>query len=197
MKQHATIPISEYRKLSDEEVIYRYAKRNEAQAMTCLYERYAHLVLGVCLKYLKETETAKDATQQIFIKLLDDLKRFEINNFKPWLLKVVRNYCLVELRQSILVKGNHTSLPEDLEFEDPLETLGEAEVWEDRIRTALTGLNEAQSTCVSMFYLKRMTYKVVASLTGYSLAQVKSHIQNGRRNIKQQLTAQHTISEKK
>lgn len=197
MKQQTTIPISEYRKLSDEEVVYRYAKRNEAQAMTSLYERYAHLVLGVCLKYLAEAETAKDATQQIFIKLLDDLKRFEINNFKPWLLKVVRNYCLVALRQNIAVKGNQISLPVDLEFEAPLDALSEAEVWEERIRTAISGLNEAQRICVSMFYLKKMTYKDVASLTGYSLAQVKSNIQNGRRNIKQQLTAQHTISEKK
>ena len=188
MKPKSPIPLSEYRKLSDEDVIHRYVHRHEAQAMNCLYERYAHLVLGVCFKYLKDGEGAKDATQQIFIKLLDDLKRFEIVHFKAWLMQVTRNFCLMQLRQSLQVVNNTLTLPDSMEFEDDGHPMPEREILLNNLESALAGLNEEQRTCVSLFYLQKMTYSSIAEKTGYSMMEVKSHIQNGRRNLKIKLT---------
>jgi RNA polymerase sigma-70 factor (ECF subfamily) len=162
--------------------------RHEAQAMNCLYERYAHLVLGVCFKYLRDGEAAKDATQQIFIKLLDDLKRFEIVHFKGWLMQVTRNYCLMQLRRSVPVVHNTISLPDNMEFEDDTHPLPEREVLLTRLETALASLNEEQRTCISLFYLQKMTYSMIAEHSGYTMMEVKSHIQNGRRNLKIKLT---------
>lgn len=165
-------------------MIYRYARRGEAQAMNCLYERYAHLVLGVCCKYLKDTETAKDATQQVFIKLLEDLKRFEIVRFKPWLMQVVRNYCLMQLRQNIPVVNNTISLPENMEFEENVHHNVASEILLDNLEKELAALNDPQRICVTLFYLKKLDYATVAQQTGFSLMEVKSHLQNGRRNLK-------------
>ncbi len=184
MKPKTTIPLSEYRKLSDEEVVYRYARRDESQAINCIYERYAHLVLGVCFKYLKEAEAAKDATQQIFIKLLEDLKRFEIEKFKPWLMQVTRNYCLMQLRQNIPVVNNTISLPENMEFEEEVHHNTESELLLNELEAALSSLNDAQRICVTLFYLNKLDYATVAQQTGFTLLEVKSHIQNGRRNLK-------------
>lgn len=191
MKPKPPFPLSEYRKLSDEEVIHRYVHRHEAQAMNCLYERYAHLVLGVCFKYLKESEAAKDATQQIFIKLLEDLKRFEITRFKSWLLQVARNYCLMQLRQSLPVSNNTIALPDNMEFEEEAHHMPEREVLLNDLEAAVDELNEAQKTCITLFYLQKLTYSAIAGQTGYSTAEVKSHIQNGRRNLKLKLTQTH------
>lgn len=184
MKPKSPLPLSEYRKLSDEDVVHRYVHRHEAQAMNCLYERYAHLVLGVCFKYLKEGESAKDATQQIFIKLLEDLKRFEITHFKAWLMQVTRNYCLMQLRQSIPVVNNTVALPEHMEFEDDSHPLPEHELLLNELEAAVDALNEEQKTCVQLFYLRKLTYVAIAERTGYTMMEVKSHIQNGRRNLK-------------
>jgi RNA polymerase sigma-70 factor (ECF subfamily) len=188
VKPKSPLPLSEYRKLSDEDVVHRYVHRHEAQAMNCLYERYAHLVLGVCFKYLKDGEAAKDSTQQIFIKLLDDLKRFEIHHFKAWLMQVTRNFCLMQLRQSIQVVNNTLTLPDNMEFEDGGHPMPEREILLDRLEAALADLNDEQRTCVSLFYLQKMTYSSIAERTGYSMMEVKSHIQNGRRNLKIKLT---------
>ncbi|MBS1616194.1 MAG: sigma-70 family RNA polymerase sigma factor [Bacteroidetes bacterium] len=187
MKQKPPLPLSEYRKLSDEEVIHRYVHRHDAQAMNCLYERYSHLVLGVCFKYLRESEAAKDATQQIFIKLLEDLKRFEIIRFRSWLLQVVRNHCLMQLRQSLPVVKNTISLPENMEFEEEWHPLTEREVLLQELEAALDSLNEAQKTCIALFYIQKLTYSGISLNTGYSISQVKSYIQNGRRNLKLKL----------
>ena len=188
VKPKPPLPLTEYRKLSDEDVIHRYVHRHEAQAMNCLYERYAHLVLGVCFKYLKETEAVKDATQQIFIKLLEDLKRFEIVHFKAWLMQVVRNYCLMQLRQSLPVVNNTIALPDDMEFEDDRHPLMDREALLNTLEAAVDNLNEAQKSCITLFYLEKLTYAVIALRTGYSVPDVKSHIQNGRRNLKIKLT---------
>ncbi len=187
MKPKPPLPLTEYRKLSDEEVIRRYVQRHDAQAMNCLYERYSHLVLGVCFKYLKESEAAKDATQQIFIKLLEDLKRFQITRFKGWLLQVARNHCLMQLRQNLSVSNNTIALPADMEFEEESHHSGEREALLNDLEAALADLNEAQKTCITLFYIQKLTYAAIASQTGFSTAEVKSHIQNGRRNLKLKL----------
>ncbi len=156
--------------------------------MNCLYERYAHLVLGVCFKYLRDSENAKDATQQIFIKLLEDLKRFEIIRFRSWLLQVVRNHCLMHIRHALPVANNTISLPEHMEFEAEMHPLPERETLLNELEAAVETLNEAQKTCITLFYLRKMTYAGIATQTGFSIAEVKSHIQNGRRNLKLKLT---------
>jgi RNA polymerase sigma factor (sigma-70 family) len=187
LKTKLQLPLSDYRKLCDEDVIHRYVHRNEHSAFTCLYERYAHLVLGICFKYLQDGEAAKDATQQIFIKLLEDLKRFEIISFKAWLLQVVRNYCLMQLRKSLPVVNNTIELGENMEFEEEIHPIAEREHLLQLLETSLTELNDEQKTCIELFYLQKMNYAAIADKTGYTLMQVKSNIQNGKRNLKNKL----------
>jgi len=182
-------PSSDYRKLPDEELIYRFVHRQEQVAITYLYERYAHLVLGVCCKYLNDTEAAKDATQQIFIRLLDDLKKYNIEKFKPWLCQVARNYCLMQLRQSIPVVNNEFITHMDMELEEDVHQKIEQEKTYEKLEDALKGLNEEQRVCIELFYLKKMTYAGISQQTGYTLLQVKSFIQNGKRNLKIKLEA--------
>ena len=71
------------------------------------------------------------------------------------------------------------------------EDEGLAEVREQKLEAleeALSGLNEEQRICLDLFYLKDKSYADVANLTGFEIKQVKSHIQNGKRNLKNQLS---------
>lgn len=157
--------------------------------MEQLYERYSHLVLGVCIKYLKDTEAAKDATQQIFIKLLEDLKRFNIEKFKPWLFQVARNFCLMQLRSSIPVVKNEFITNSDMEFEDGWHHKVEQEEMLVKLEDAIKELNKEQRICIEKFYLEKMTYAEISQNTGYDLLQVKSCIQNGKRNLRIRIEA--------
>ena len=190
MKPRPQNPLTDYRKLCDEDVVHRYVHRHESHALACLYDRYAHLVLGVCFKYLKDPAAAQDATQQIFIKLLDDLKRFQIVQFRPWLMQVTRNYCLMQLRGSLQVHHNTIALPEELPFEDETSAYRQMdyELLLQSLEAALGTLSEAQKQCVTLFYLEKKSYAQIAALTGFTMLEVKSHIQNGRRNLKIKLT---------
>lgn len=187
------MPQGEYKKLSDEELVFRYAQRNEHPAFACLFERYSHLVYGVCLKYLKDTEAAKDAMQQVFIKLLEDLKRFKIEKFKPWLYQVAKHYCFMQLRKSVPVIDNKIELGEDMEFEDDWHHNTEQEALLDKLEVAIRELNDEQRICIELFYLAKKTYTEIAIQTSYTMMQVKSAIQNGRRNLKIKLEAQRNV----
>jgi RNA polymerase sigma factor (sigma-70 family) len=193
VKTSSKVAQGDYKKLSDEELIHRYVHRQEHAAVSVLFERYGHLVYGVCVKYLKDPEEAKDAMQQIFIKLLDDLKRYNVENFKPWLYQVTKNYCFMQLRRSVPVTNNELATNVDMEFEEDWHHKIEQEQLLDKLEVAISQLNQEQRRCIELFYLQKLTYAEVSAKTGYSILQVKSAIQNGRRNLKIKLEASRNV----
>ena len=54
----------------------------------------------------------------------------------------------------------------------------------------IESLNAEQQDCIKMFYIGEMSSKEIAASTGFSMNEVKSHIQNGKRNLKNYLTKQ-------
>jgi RNA polymerase sigma factor (sigma-70 family) len=180
---------ADYKKLSDEELVHRFAHKHEQAAVNCLFERYGHMVFGVCLKYLKQTAAAQDATQQIFIKLLEDLVRFKIENFKPWLFQTTKNHCLMQLRKSIPVSGNEFEAIEAKHSDQDLQVKLQQEQMFVQLEKELGSLNEEQRSCIELFYLQQHTYATIAAKKGITIQKVKSAIQNGRRNLKLKLQA--------
>lgn len=138
------------------------------------------------MKYLKDEEKAKDITQQIFEKLLTELPRHEIRNFKSWLHSVAKNTCLMSLRSAT---EKNISINYSEEFMDLEEFLHqkdkeEKEVELEKLEKAIVSLNKEQRICIELFYLKERTYDEIAGETGFNIKQVKSYLQNGKRNLK-------------
>src|SRR5690606_40951832 len=91
--------------LTDEELIAAYRLKNDKQGVGILFNRSAHLVFGVCMKYLKDTDESKDAVLQIFEKLHTDLRKHEVQKFSYWLHRVAQNFCLMQLRSNQAAKN--------------------------------------------------------------------------------------------
>ncbi len=154
-----------------------------------LYNRYRHLVFGVCLKYLKNAEDSRDATIALFEKMVTELLRSDVRQLGAWLHTITRNHCISLLRK----KQNELSLEHTGHMmADNSQTELEQAVQRDSrlaaLENALAELDEHQAKCVRFFYIEEKSYKEIAADTGYTEMQVKSHIQNGRRNLKIQLT---------
>ena len=183
------VTTEEYRKLSDEELIHRFAFRQDKNAANYLFERYGHLIYGICLKYFRDNDTAQDHMQQIFIKLLDDLPRFHIDNFKAWISQVTRNHCLMQLRKVNREIDTDFLKFADVESESDWHHKVEQEHLFDYLEQALKELNREQQLCIELFYLRKMTYAEIISKTNYTFKEVKSHLQNGKRNLKIKMEA--------
>jgi RNA polymerase sigma-70 factor (ECF subfamily) len=176
---------SNYRNLNDEDLLHRIISKQDQEAFSTLYQRYVHLALGMCIKYLKSPDVSKDAVQVIFTKLWTDAHNYQVRKFKPWFYQVIKNHCLMELRkndpnQKIVAEWDM----DIMEYEDNLHHKVNEEQVLLNLNICLKALNTEQRNCIEHFYLEQKSYNETAVLTGFSDKQVKSHIQNGRRNLK-------------
>lgn len=178
MPSHST-----YKDLSDEDLLRKYQLSRDNAWLGILLPRYTLLLLGVAMKYLKDKDEAQDAVQQIFLKAMTHLPAEPVQNFKGWLYILMRNHCLQNLRDKNL------PLPEDTVQKLKAEPDALAEIqWKEQnleqLSEAMQDLNEQQRSAVEFFYIQQLSYQQIMERTGWSFMQVKSHIQNGKRNLK-------------
>ena len=170
--------------LSDSELMARYRKTKNEKFFGHIFKRYAHLVYGVCLKYLKNTPDAEDAMMQIFEKSLTDFKNNTITYPKSWLYSVTKNYCLMQLRKKTIDITNSDqaeNFTQDYQ-ETPFKLNKELRL--NQLENSLQELKEDQKIGITLFYLEGLSYQQIANQTGWELKKVKSEIQNGKRNLK-------------
>jgi RNA polymerase sigma-70 factor (ECF subfamily) len=177
--------------ISDEELIRRYLVFRDEKTATELFLHFRHLVFGVCFKYLRDEEKAKDAVMSIFEKLLTHPVNQEIRNAKNWLYTISKNHCLLILRhegtetryKARKVQELKAEIMEFPEGEYPVGTSGQP-ISEKSLHQSVDRLKEAQRTCIVLFYFEDYSYQEIVDHTGYSYDNVKSYIQNGKRNLK-------------
>lgn len=190
-KQHIVKPTPSWKQLPDQDLIEMYQDSEDLEYLTELFERYTHLIFAICMKYLKNEELCKDAVMSIFEELIVKAKKHQIENFKSWIYSLTKNYCLMKLRKhkqfERYSKQNGSSFEEENSHSifnlHQIEQREYSEQMSD-LNQAIKSLKKEQELCVRLFYLEEKSYKEVEQLTGYSNKQVKSYIQNGKRNLK-------------
>ncbi|WP_207625715.1 RNA polymerase sigma factor [Niastella populi] len=176
------IPTSE---LPDRELVSLFRTSGNMDVLAALFQRYMDLLYGVCLKYLKQPEPARDAVMQIFEELVVKLPKHEVENFKSWLYTLAKNYCLMQLRTPKNLRTTEFN-PDSMQLEEEVHLNG-IQVREDnlqKLERCLQTLSTEQKTAVELFYLQNKCYKEIAEATGIEWNKVRSFIQNGRRNLK-------------
>lgn len=172
---------------SDAKLLELYKQNKDTKWVGYLFERYILLVFGVCMKYLKHVNDANDATQQVFEKAFGEINKYEVTYFKSWIYSIARNYCLMQLRSKVHQTVFLETIPEDL--------AGKSEEWHaekeinlseqtENLINSIHQLNQEQKECIDLFYLQKLSYREIEEKTGFSFQQVKSYIQNGKRNLK-------------
>ncbi len=169
----------------DLSLIAAYQKNGDLEVLGELYNKYMHLVFGVCFNYFKDEELSKDAVMQIFEELVTKLKMHQVQNFKSWLHVLSRNHCLMALRKS--AKNPTVAMEDNFMENDNFVHLDIDDTRESQLTVmekCMETLSEEQRISVDLFYLQEKCYKEVADITGYDILKVKSYIQNGKRNLK-------------
>jgi RNA polymerase sigma factor (sigma-70 family) len=174
-----------YQNMTDQELLERYyADRNNAW-LGILLPRYTLLLLGVCMKYLKQEEEARDCVQQIFVKVITELSKYKVEYFKSWIYTIARNHCLMKLRDQ---PGRPAALNESMLAAWDDEAGKSRHLEKDQLlemmEQSLQELGKEQKLCVILFYLEKKSYQEIAASTRFTQMQVKSYIQNGKRNLK-------------
>jgi RNA polymerase sigma-70 factor, ECF subfamily len=190
------IPGKRSHQRSDEELIAEFSSSGDLEPLGQLYSSYMHLVYGVCLKYLKDRDESKDAVMQIFEKIITEIPKQNIENFRGWLYVVTRNYCLMHLRSmksqeerfsewkidnSVFMENNAVMHPIDEDGTD----------MEAALKDCIKRLKDEQGECIRLFYFENRCYSEIALRLKTDEKKVKSHLQNAKRNLKLCLEEKH------
>lgn len=182
--------IEQKKHISDEELLHNFYRSDDNYWIGLLLQRYSLLLLGVCMKYLNNEENAKDCVQEIFLHTLIEIKKHKVSYFKGWIYSVAKNHCLIKIRKQKPVLLNTEEF-----LEDRHDIKEENEIWQKEeeenafndLSNSVEALNNEQRRCVELFFMEKKSYKQIEQITGFSILQVKSFIQNGKRNLKQSM----------
>jgi RNA polymerase sigma-70 factor (ECF subfamily) len=181
---------------SDEKLINEFISTGDLEVLGGLYSRYMHLVYGVCLKYLRDRDESKDAVMHIFEKLIIDIPKQKIDNFRSWLHVVTKNYCLMQLRsqkskdeklkewivdQTVFMESVSVMHPIDEDEQDMKKDLADC----------IERLKNEQKECIRQFYYENRCYNEIAAKMNLDEKKVKSYLQNAKRNLKICLEEKH------
>ncbi|MCB9233928.1 MAG: sigma-70 family RNA polymerase sigma factor [Bacteroidia bacterium] len=170
--------------ISDEHLCQVYASTKDMNILGELFARYSHLLLGVCLKYLKDEDLARDAVQDIFAELVEKLEKYEVKKFKSWLYTLSRNHCLMVLRLQkptlpleFVAEAQEPGVKEDdgLGQADPETLLA--------LQQALLQLTPGQRKCIELRFFGDLSYQEIMQVTGLTFLQVRSNLENGKRML--------------
>jgi len=169
---------------TDEELLQLYLQTNDLKFLGDLFGNHSSMVYYVCYRYLQEPELSKDAVMQIFEELVLKVRRQPIKTFASWLYVLSKNYCLMQLRSG--KKMQYVHLDEFVEFPTGLhqedDNLKEQEL--STLENCMSKLPEKQKQSIDLFFIAEKCYKEIIEITGFSMNEVKSYIQNGKRNLK-------------
>lgn len=174
----------------EKQLLEQFRESQDLDLLGKLYQPYMHLVYGVCLKYLKDKDSAQDAVMAIFEELVKKLPKHQVENFKSWLYVLSKNHCLMELRKQKRQKTDNfdfsdLKLMENGQWKHHEEDYTIQEDNLEKLTACIAQLKKEQRQCVELFYLDKKSYQEITDSTSYELKKVKSYIQNAKRNLKQ------------
>lgn len=174
---------------SDDYLLNQFTLTGDPVILGKLYSPYMPLVYGVSLKYLNDREESKDAVMQIFEKLINEIPKHKIINFKSWLHVVTKNYCLMKIRSQKSQDKKTEDWVKDssdfMEYSNSLHPIDEDEADMDKaLEDCIEKLKMEQKECILQFYYKNRCYAEIADNMDLDEKKVKSYLQNAKRNLK-------------
>lgn len=185
-------PKKKFAKLSDEQLLTAFQETGEEQYFFALFERYTHQIYYNCKQYLPNEEDCKDMVMTIIEKSYEQLPNIQIDYFKSWLFSVIRNHCISHIRSYRRAASKTEAWKKNQEVEEAFFPIyegneKEAQLSSAQIQAALQALEENQRRCIYLFYFENKSYREIMTLTGFSAKNVKSYLQNGKRQLKRSL----------
>lgn len=165
-----------------------YKQSNSKEILGKLYAPFMEMVLTIGLKYFKDLQKAEDLVIDVFEILNRKAKDHEVSNFSSWLYSIAKNECLMELR-----KKKREFPTDDFSYREHFVENTEmmhlfSENGKDQkiknLENCIDKLKQEQRLCIEKFYLNNKSYKEIVEETDFEMSKVKSHIQNGKRNLK-------------
>lgn len=168
---------------TDSELIARYLRDQNTMYFTVLYRRYAGKVFAKCISMLADEGQARDATQDIFIKILLNLAKFtEQSSFSTWVYSITYNYCIDMIRKKkkmpLLFTEDLGKVSRDTDPEIPDSVL--LEMKQERLEKVIDRLPPGDKAILMMKYIDDMQIKEIGEVLGKTESAIKMQIMRAK-----------------
>ncbi len=170
--------------LTEGQLVERFRETGESRHFETLYLRTRRTVYSRCLAIVKDGESAEDLSHETFLRAYDQFARLEGSNFSGWVYKIATNLSLNWLRDKL--NRQRLLRKKGAPTEEKLESTEERLLQQNRLgraRRVLKTLKEEQRTVLTLKYVEGCSYSEIEAQTGYTYDQVRSYLQNARRNF--------------
>lgn len=182
----------EMKHLSDQELM-RIVQAGDFSPASEIFDRYSSRIYNFAYRFLKNSEAAEDAMQEVFVKMLKYANQFHGDaKLSTWLFSITANWCRDYLRKAdnkpkdsddVLV-----TLPAPSEH-SPERNLEQREN-EKRIQKALSALTPEQREAILLSRYQGLSYAEIAQISGCSEGAVKTRVFRAMETLKKALTAE-------
>lgn len=177
---------------SDNELIAAYLRSQDTSFFTALYRRYANKVFAKSISMLNDEALARDATQDIFIKVLLNLAKFnEQSSFSTWIYSITYNYCIDMIRKKkkmpLTFSEDVGKLSKETNVEIPDSVL--LEMKQERLEKVLEKMPNGDQVILMMKYHDDMQIREIADVLGKTESAIKMQIMRAKQK------AQHLYEE--
>ncbi len=169
--------------LTDSEVIARFRLAQDQAYYTILYRRYASKVFAKCYSMLSDDGMARDATQEIFIKILMNLSKFnEQSSFSTWIYSITYNFCIDIIRKKkklqILYTEDVSRIKNDAD--DNISDSVLLEMKQERLATVMDLLPPGDKAILLMKYIDDLQIKDIAESLDKTESAIKMQIMRAK-----------------
>lgn len=169
-------------------VLIEGCKKNDRRSQEALFKKYYGKMLGVCLRYTKDRDTAEDVLQDGFIKVFDKLEKYDFKgSFEGWLRRIFSNTSIDRIRKT---KKDPMLSDKDEDFK--LGSFDPVEQEEAEQLTSLKGsiaiqaiqkLSPAYQTVFNLYVMEEYTHKEIAEILNISEGTSKSNLSKAKLNL--------------
>lgn len=172
-------------KNSEKELI-EAVKAGKSEAITFLFHEYGSKLLGICDRYARDKDSAKDLFQEGFIKILKIIDSFRYESkLESWLYRIMVNHCINSIRKRkkdiewVELKEDHSEIvEEEIEMDDP-------QLRVTQIMDLMNQLPYGYRVVLNMYAVDNRTHAEIANELGITVSTSKTQLFKARRYLLQ------------
>lgn len=173
--------------LSEDQLIERCKKRDRA-AQKILYDQYAGLMLGICMRYVYERSEAEDILQEGFLKIFLKIGEFEgRGSFEGWLKRVFVNTAITHYHKNSKHNKYHYEINDMQETKFDKETYNESEFTSGELFNVINSLPDGYKMIFNLYAVEGYKHKEISKLLNIDINTSKSQYSRAKKLIRKKL----------
>ena len=175
-------------KVNEKELI-RGCMKGKTTAQESLFSLLSPMLLGICLRYAKDSSEAQDFLQESFIKIFKNLGQFEFKgSFEGWAKRITINTCLYNLKKNgpILEDLDIVDLEVNNSIPDVIEQLSATELLH-----SINQLPDGYRMVFNLYAIEGMSHKEISEQLDIKESTSRSQLVKARKFLKDVITQDH------